>query len=64
MGISFTLIGHNVYHDISTLPPKGTISIRKTNIRTGLEEQEDYPMPDEIREIIYDYGECLYNETK
>lgn len=63
-GVSFTLIGDNVYYDASTLPYRGMIKVRKTNIKTGTAEYESYPMPDDIYDIIYDYGKYLLGDLK
>lgn len=62
-GVSFTLSGDKVYYDISTLSHKGSIFIKKIKPETDLGIiQEGYPMPDDIRKIINDYGKCWLDE--
>lgn len=52
-----------VFYDISTLPPKGNIYITKSMDEKHLEIiQEDYPIPDDIRKIIDDYGKFWMDE--
>lgn len=54
-GILFTLEG-NASYDISILPRRSVITVIKANVKTGFPVKEDYPMPDDIIEIIYNYG--------
>ena len=58
-GVFFTLECNNIFYHISTLPQRSFISAKKLNRKTGFEMREEYPMPDDIKEIIYNFGKHL-----